>query len=208
MAETIAAFGLAANVLQFVDCGYGIVKTAHRLKSSENGATASNTEIELLARNLSKTMKEVQAGKVIPISPELSQSVSACVSLSDDLVQMLEGLKIDLADDSAWKRAKASVRVYRKASEVKALEERLGRFRTQICDHLNFGLLYARLSEVEDASDAYGPVPLTLSLGLNLFPKQPRKLRSEKTSWTAWRLLRSLWQVWRRRGYGTLQIPP
>lgn len=141
MAEALAALGLAANVLQFVECGFRIIKTANDLKSSVDGATKSNREVELLARNLNETMKAVKARNLVPASSEMSQAVSACNDLSDELVQMLESLKIDPEKDSSWTRMKASVRNLRKADEIKALDERLNRFRTQICDRISLDLL-------------------------------------------------------------------
>lgn len=141
MAETLAALGLASNVLQFVECGFRMIKTAKDLKSSSDGATKLNREVELLARNLNDTMKAIKASDAVPVSSEMSQAVSTCTDLSDELIQMLENLKVDPDKDSSWTRVKASVRSFRKADEIKALDERLNRFRTQICDRVNLDLL-------------------------------------------------------------------
>lgn len=57
---------------------------------------------------------------------------------------MLEKPKIDPDNDSSWTQVKASVRSFRiKANEIKALDERLNRFRTRICDGINLDLLEA-----------------------------------------------------------------
>lgn len=84
MAETLAALGLASNVLQFVECGFRMIKTAKDLKSSSDGATKLNREVELLARNLNDTMKAIKASDAVPVSSEMSQAVSTCTDLSDE----------------------------------------------------------------------------------------------------------------------------
>lgn len=127
--------------MQFVECGFRMIKTANDLKSSGDGATKTNREVELLARNLNDTMKATKASDAMPVSSEMSQAVSTCTVLSDELIQMLEKPKIDPDNDSSWTRAKASVRSFREAHEIKALDERLNRFRTQICDGINLDLL-------------------------------------------------------------------
>jgi hypothetical protein len=75
--------------------------------------------------------------------------VEACSKVSDALTQTLESLKVDSQNGSStWGRLRAAVRTQRKAEEIKGLEERLTRLRSQICDHVNMGLLYVFTPEV------------------------------------------------------------
>ncbi|KAK3314400.1 hypothetical protein B0H66DRAFT_568374, partial [Apodospora peruviana] len=139
MAEALAALGVAANVLQFVECGLRVMKTAHQLKSSTDGATA--TELEDLTRDLSTSMHTLKASPVSHMSLDLSKSISTCADLSDELASMLSSLKLDPKDSTPWKRLKVSVQTHRKAGEIGQLDARLTKLRSQIMDSLNFNLL-------------------------------------------------------------------
>ncbi|KAM0437909.1 hypothetical protein ACHAPT_002274 [Fusarium lateritium] len=141
MAETLAALGVAANVLQFVECGYHIIKVALALKTEKDEIELSNSETEALASSLNSTMRELQIGCAIPIPPHLSTSISSCIDLSEKLMRILDEIKLDPTDEPAWKRIRAIFKTYRKVDEIKSIDERLARLRTNICDQLNLGLL-------------------------------------------------------------------
>ncbi len=142
MAEALATLGVAANVLQLVECSCRIITTAYELKESGDGAINSNRELDKLAQNLRDTMASIRASPVAATAPELMESVSTCVDLSNDLSKLLESLRLDPKDStSSLKRLGASVRSFRKASEIKRLDDRLVRLQRQVCDQFNVTLL-------------------------------------------------------------------
>ena len=49
-----------------------MIKTANGRKSSSDGATKTNREVEFLARNLNGTMKAIKASDAVPVSSEMS----------------------------------------------------------------------------------------------------------------------------------------
>ena len=60
MAEAILAFGVAANVIQFVDFSSKILSEDYRLHNSEENASRKNQELEGIAVDLQKLANELQ----------------------------------------------------------------------------------------------------------------------------------------------------
>ncbi|KAK5653995.1 hypothetical protein OQA88_7671 [Cercophora sp. LCS_1] len=154
MAEAFGALGLAANILQFTECGFRIARTMRELKDSTDGAIASNRELELLAVDLGKTMACVNRHAAFQGTPELLSCVGACTQLSGELVKLLGSLKCDNPRSTAWRRIRGVVKIQRKAGDVERLEERLARLRGQICDHANLRLLFELATQGISASSS------------------------------------------------------
>ncbi|RTE74705.1 hypothetical protein BHE90_010829 [Fusarium euwallaceae] len=142
MAEALAALGVAANVLQFIECGYRIVKAAQELKSDKDEFMISTGETEMLAKSLNLTLGRIQTGCAIPIPPHLSTPISTCIELSEKLGRLLDDIKVSPKEKPIWKRIQAWFKTYTKVDEIKSLDNRLTLLRTNICDQLNLGLLY------------------------------------------------------------------
>lgn len=142
MAEALAALGVAANVLQFIECGYRIVKAAQELKADKDEFMLSTSETEMLAKSLNLTLGQIQTGCAIPIPPHLSTPISTCIELSEKLGRLLDDIKLPPKERPIWKRIQIWFRTYSKVDEIKSIDNRLTLLRTNICDQLNLGLLY------------------------------------------------------------------
>ncbi|RSL90657.1 hypothetical protein CDV31_015647 [Fusarium ambrosium] len=141
MAEALAALGVAANVLQFIECGYRIVKAVQELKSDKDEFMISTGETEMLAKSLNLTLGQIQIGCAIPIPPHLSTPISTCIELSEKLGRLLDDIKVSPKEKPILKRIQAWFKTYTKVDEIKSLDNRLTLLRTNICDQLNLGLL-------------------------------------------------------------------
>ncbi|RSL57438.1 hypothetical protein CEP53_006487 [Fusarium sp. AF-6] len=166
MAEALAALGVAANVLQFIECGYRIVKAAQELKADKDEFMLSTGETEMLAKSLNLTLGQIQTGCAIPIPPHLSTTISTCIELSEKLGRLLDDIKVPPKEKPIWKRIQAWFKTYTKVDEIKSLDNRLTLLRTNICDQLNLGLLVLRSLHFrqikERISDVHSAHPTTL----------------------------------------------
>lgn len=68
MIDPISAFGLAANILQFIEVGYNVTVLFHQLL--EASATDENLEIETIAQDMNDVCAKFTAtsGSVVPTS--------------------------------------------------------------------------------------------------------------------------------------------
>jgi hypothetical protein len=137
MAETLAAFGLASNIVQFVDVGIKLVSYGRELYRSEKGASKENTEIDKIAADI-KLITQNLANGVVNNDPALQELVGTCAELAKDLHAILQVLKIDTQKNRLMETMKKSLKSFRKRHEIKDIYDRLCEVRDQICFHLNY----------------------------------------------------------------------
>ena len=134
--EAIAAFSLAANIMQFLEVGYNATMLLHQLW--EDSATDENTEIELIARDMSELCKRLAGGANASglLSKEerkLQVLASKCEVLARELDSILQGLVV--RSQGAKRRIEVmqkSLKVLFKADKIKGLQRRLAELRDQM----------------------------------------------------------------------------
>jgi hypothetical protein len=134
--EAIAAFSLAANIMQFLEVGYKTTVLLHQLW--EASATDENTEIELVARDVSEICTRFTRGvnPSVLLSKEerkLQVLASKCEVLARELDSLLQGLVV--RSQGAKRRVEVmqkSLKVLLKADKVKGLQKRLAELRDQM----------------------------------------------------------------------------
>jgi hypothetical protein len=93
--ETLAAVGLAGNILQFVDFAGKVVSKSGELYKSANGALSESAETKQVAEDL-----KLLADKLCdPISAQsadvvLEELCSGCKSIADELLTALAKLEV------------------------------------------------------------------------------------------------------------------
>jgi hypothetical protein len=134
--EAIAAFSLAANIMQFLEVGYNATVLLHQLW--EASATDENTEIDLVARDMSEMCTRLAEGAnmSVPLSKEekrLQLLASKCEVLARELDSILQGLVV--RSQGAKRRFEVmqkSLKVMLQAGKIKGLQKRLAELRDQM----------------------------------------------------------------------------
>jgi hypothetical protein len=137
MAEALAAFGLASNIVQFVDFGIKLVACGSELYSSAEGASKENTIIEKITLDIKRIAQNLASGAANH-DEVLQDLVKVCNELARDLLAVLGTLKIDTEKNRRMETMRKSLKNFQKRREIKDIYNRLCKVRDQVCSHLNF----------------------------------------------------------------------
>lgn len=126
MAEALAAVGVAASVLQIVDFGSRVVKTACELASASSDGLREDIELAKLVTEhdtvVARLQTSVQSRPVISANEQAVVDLSArCRTQTTGLLSLLDQLKVSTSSHGvkrAIRSAKAAVRIQRKKGEI------------------------------------------------------------------------------------------
>jgi len=139
MAEALTLVGLAGNIVQFLDAAGKIVSFAQELY--KGGSLNVNDEIEKTTRALQESLTLIDFDKVHK-DARLQALISACMVLTDDMTELLEGLKVTKKRNQLMEVTSKSFKMIRERGKMKDLERRLGNLRDGICSYLTVILKY------------------------------------------------------------------
>jgi hypothetical protein len=129
MIDPISAFGLAANILQFIEVGYSVTVLFHQLL--EASATDVNLEVEIIAQDMSEVCAKftMTSGSVAPLS-EPEKMLQALAGKGEKLAKELDAILKSLVVTShgSKRRVEAlqkSLKALLKVNKVKELQTRL-----------------------------------------------------------------------------------
>jgi transcriptional antiterminator Rof (Rho-off) len=94
--EPLSALSLAAAVAQLVDYGFKILGNVREISSSLSGATEENQSLENATRVMQRLTEMLASSKLGSLPDEqdiLSDLVAECLSLSDQLLALLDKIK-------------------------------------------------------------------------------------------------------------------
>jgi hypothetical protein len=143
MAEAIAAFGLASNILQVIDFGSKFVSIAWKIYRSSNAALDNAQDFV----DIQRITKDLQI--VLPIlqDPEYHNDVAAndqngiaelasdCSKVTQKLLDSLYGL-LSEGRNRKWTSMKTAFKTLWMESEIVGLQNRLSEFRQQLTFHI------------------------------------------------------------------------
>jgi hypothetical protein len=146
MAE-LAALGLASNIVQFVDFGIKLFSEAREIYESAQDGRAEDLELETVTVDLKGFAQSLHAsGKPSPGNPQpkklaadeiaLQKLAISCEKLANELLKLLDDLKVKGQGNRKWKSFKQALNHVRREEKVNKLEERLEKFQRQITTHL------------------------------------------------------------------------
>ena len=147
MAETIAAFGIAVNTMQFIDFSSKILSTSYKIYRSGQGITEEHLSLENLTndfRNISYDLqRSVREGhnphNISQNDIQLRQLAEKCAVLCQDLLTALDRLKAP-ERPSKWDSIRAALRAVWKESKIKEVQGCLNDFRQEILLRVLSGL--------------------------------------------------------------------
>ncbi|CZR56317.1 uncharacterized protein PAC_06205 [Phialocephala subalpina] len=138
MLDPLTALGLASNIIQLVQFTSDLVSKSREYYDSADGALVEQLELEAITKNLQKLSKDLVVpdltsggSKVTKTEQQLSELCKGCRDVSKELLIIIQGLKSE-GSHSRWSSFRQALKSVWNEDKIKALEERLDRYRRQI----------------------------------------------------------------------------
>jgi hypothetical protein len=138
MAEAVAAFNLAAGVLQFIDFGSRVMSNFWTFYKSNRHGT-KEPDLQVINNDLRRVLENLQvpADDTAQSDVGLLQLAQDCQKVALDLETLLQSLfKAEAGNSGKREALKAAFRLVWKDDQVRYLQERLDQFRHQLIVHL------------------------------------------------------------------------
>ncbi|KAI2627376.1 hypothetical protein GGS26DRAFT_599295 [Hypomontagnella submonticulosa] len=131
MAE-LAAIGLAASILQFIDIGYSIVSSATEAYGSVSGMSTETSNLLITIRSLKQVSAQLQSTSLtMPEHASLRELSAQCQDLSEELIHILRSLRVK-KKGSVRESLRVAFKSWQNQSKIKSIHKRLGDCREQI----------------------------------------------------------------------------
>ena len=139
MAEAVLSFGIAANVIQFVDFGCKLFSTGYVLYKSRKGLTDRHQNLEditddlhKISKNLQSSLHETQVKQKLSVDElQLQQLAEKCANACTVLLTALETLKSQ-GEISKWKSFRTALKTTWSKDKISDLQRSLDDFRQEI----------------------------------------------------------------------------
>lgn len=134
MAEAVAALGVAANVLQFLDYGSRFVSQAWRIHKTGSDGLDGIPNLQLMTKQLQEVLGDLQKHQATD-NPELLQLSEECSRVARRLIESIDCIGIP---QGGRKRdaLKTAFKMAWKREEIQQLQRELDGFRQQLSLHL------------------------------------------------------------------------
>ena len=139
--EALAAVGLAASVLQFVDFASKVIKDSSELFKSSKGILAENEDLEAATEHLVFLNGKIKDAAIAASDDRLARLSKACHATADELVKTLNSLRAS-GKASKWTSLSKALQSVWKKEKIQDLEARLSRFRDELNLHVLVDLRY------------------------------------------------------------------
>lgn len=133
------AIGLASAIISFIDVASKIVRGAHEVYTSVDGATRGNDHTSVVIGDLQRVTADLGSHPQTSNDQDLLTLSDKCHKLSSELLQLLH--KFLPKTPGKWQSFVAACRILRKQKEAASLEASLDRYRQQISERLLWLLL-------------------------------------------------------------------
>ena len=137
MAEAVAALGVAANVVQFIDFSGRILAEGYRLHKAKRVSPSKNEELESIALDLQKLHNELQCPEhetyqaPTPNDIQLQRLAEQCTVVCLELLAALEKLKM-VDPPGKWRNFRVALKTVWSESKIKCLQVRLDEARQEL----------------------------------------------------------------------------
>lgn len=127
--ESLAAFGLAANIIQFVQFGYKLFSESRVLYKASDKRVEESVELEIISKALKRLSDDLAA---IPSSTtpqpqaeaELLPLAKCCQTIADELLVALKELQVKGAKGK-WQCFRSALKRIWKSQEIESMARRL-----------------------------------------------------------------------------------
>ncbi|KAK2001898.1 hypothetical protein LX36DRAFT_310142 [Colletotrichum falcatum] len=164
MAESLAALGVAANIVQFLELGLkATVSIVEIYRSvSDDGWTARNADLDSIAKDLRDRCDRLKDDADVKLDLVMVRLLQRCIDTADELSLELRGLVRNIATrHQKWSKFKVSLAAYFKRGKINEIQARLGEIKTHVFEHLQILLhenrksLSRSMRSLEDASESW-----------------------------------------------------
>ena len=139
MAEVIALFGLAANVMQFLEFGRKMVSISHRAGQQYQALDIIATDLERVTRDLETSIQAKSLDDASQSELMLQQLATQCRDVCLELLQVLNKLQVH-DGRGKWKSFPKALASIWSERQINALHKKLDSFRQQLVLHLLIAL--------------------------------------------------------------------
>lgn len=138
--DPLTALSVAGAAIQFTDFAIKILATGHELYNSPKRSSAANEEIERTTLYISHLVAKIQrssnqdgrAGELTGDKQSLSDICGVCVTIANEILKRLEGLKVKGDNCSIRRVLQAALRQTWEARELQSLAKRLERIKSTL----------------------------------------------------------------------------
>ncbi|KAK1593786.1 uncharacterized protein LY79DRAFT_513684 [Colletotrichum navitas] len=149
MAESLAALGVAANIVQFLELGLKAAVSIVEIYRSVNddGWTARNADLDSMAKDLRDLCDRLKKDADVKLDPAMERLLQRCIDTADELSLELRRLVGEIATRyQKWAKFKISLAAYFKRGKIDEVRARLVEIRTRVFEHLQILLHDNRIS--------------------------------------------------------------
>jgi len=138
--ETLAAIGLAGNIVQFIHFSASLVAKARDIHQSASKEPKELEEIQAITQDLTKIKNDIQ--KQSPRRGSLREIVGLCDEVAAELLSALQELqKVNPAIPSTkWKSFRQALKSVLGKDRIAALQSRMSNLRDQVILHMISGI--------------------------------------------------------------------
>ena len=130
--DPVAAFGLAANVLQFGSFCWKLIDEAKEIYDSSSGASQENDLLKFVAGKISFFNDKLTAPSALGAIPDSIRSLaSQCKDVADELLNVLDKVKVK-GERKKWKSFLQALRSVWTKKQIESLVWRLEKLREAI----------------------------------------------------------------------------
>ena len=141
MAEPLAVFGIAANVIQFLEFGGTLFSASQQIY--RHGTIKDHIDIKLIAKDLHgiatglrDPVHQVSGNQALSDDEtSLYELATQCQSICDELCEVLEKLKVQ-AKNTKLGSFKAAMKIIWKKEQVQSLQKRMDGIRQELIIHI------------------------------------------------------------------------
>lgn len=137
MVDPLSAFGLASNIISFIDFGCNLISETREIHRS--GVSAQYVDLQVVAQCLSELSGALQAPSTsaksspTPIGTNaLTRVAISCKEVADELLTTLEELKMGKKSHRKWQCFRQALATVWKKDQIEAFQGRLDNLRSQL----------------------------------------------------------------------------
>jgi len=146
--EAKAAFGIAGNIVQFLDFSQKLCRTFSQIYQSATGATKDNTDTKTLVNSFASGLNAISADlakycaylstdittdrSIGHADGQMQTVIQSCREVAADLLGRLERVKLGSKQTGKRKAILVAVKAIWRETELLGLEQKLTRFRKEL----------------------------------------------------------------------------
>ncbi len=138
--DPLTALGLAANVVQFLGFAGSMVMNSAQLYRSANGTLSEDADLTIVTSDLvelnTRLKRSLRRGNDLSAAAEdekpLEDLISGCVAVAQELLTVLNRLKVQGIRFRTWKAIRKGVRSVLKKHELESVQNRLALYRQEL----------------------------------------------------------------------------